>query len=84
MTLLNQSAIAARGAQLHEEQLRPFLHAHMCGEHPFAVCLALLYELTSAIAAMSDSEEQARALLATGLKLAEHQLEEFGVGAPHP
>jgi len=84
MTLLNQSAIAARAAQLHEIQLRPFLHTHMCGEHPFAVCLALLYELTSAIAAMSDTEEQARALLATGLKLAEHQIKEFGVGKPHP
>ena len=81
---MTQSSLAARGAQLHEEHLRPFLHTHMCGEHPFAVCLALLYELTSVIAAMSETDEEARALLRTSLKLAEHQLKEFGVGTPHP
>jgi hypothetical protein len=77
-------SIAQRGLELHEEKLRPFLLASMAYENPIAIGLALLYEMVSIVAAGVETDAEAQELLDKLLALARNQIEEFGVGRPHP
>jgi hypothetical protein len=76
--------IPQRSVHLHEEKLRPFLLASMGSEHPLAIALALQYEVVSLLASAAETEEEARLVLAQVLEQAWKQIEEFGVGHPHP
>lgn len=67
-----------------QHRLRRFLFAEMPLEPPDSIVAAMMYELASITAAMSDTEEQARALLGDLLANAEQQIKTFGVGKPHP
>jgi hypothetical protein len=77
-------SIAQRSLELHEEKLRPFLFAELGAEHPIAIGLALLYEVTSLIAAGAETEADAKEVLDRLFTIAREQIEELGVGAPHP
>jgi hypothetical protein len=77
-------SIAQRGFELHEEKLRPFLLTSMAFENPLAIALALQYEVTSLLASAVETQEEARHALAQAFQIAAEQVEEFGVGHPHP
>jgi hypothetical protein len=73
----------AQALAIHEE-LRAYLirtHAH---EAPQNVMFALMYELVSVIASLAETEAQAIDVLRRTCHVGEHQVEEFGVGGPHP
>jgi len=76
-------AISRRGVELHE-QLRAFLVLTMGRENAIAIALALTYELVSIVASQSSTKDQAIAALDRVLLMAHGQLDEFGVGHPHP
>ena len=74
---------AQRGVQLHE-RLRAYLLETMPQETPGAIAGALMYEVTSLIACVTETEAEAHALLRRMVEIARRQIANFGVGGPHP
>jgi hypothetical protein len=74
---------AAVGLDIHE-QLRAYLLDVHGQQPPAAIMLALMYELVSLIASAAETETEAIDVLRRGCSLGEEQIQEFGVGSPHP
>lgn len=69
-------------AHLHR-QLRGFLLRTMPEESPAAVAAALMYEIASLAASVSDTPVEAQGLVTSLCEAAHEQIATLGVGRPH-
>jgi len=74
---------AALGCDIHE-QLRAYLLDVHGQQPPAAIMLALMYEVVSLIASVAETETEAIEALRRGCAVGEEQIQELGVGSPHP
>jgi len=79
----DEAKLARRGVELHE-QVRSFLIGAMPYESPAAIACALMYEVASIIATVTETEAEAQALLRHTCAIAAEQITQMGVGRPHP
>jgi hypothetical protein len=80
---LRTAAAAEHGAAVHV-RLRDLLKKEFGQEQALILAGAMFYEVTSIVATMSATEDQAYRLIRDSLDVAEEQIDKYGVGKPHP